>query len=175
MSFLLFDGLPLGRRNRERFWDKLKAAHRGDPKPAMDYLYRSLETLDAKSASMLQFNAILTATILLIVANFYSKSPETPLGVLFLEHWDLSAAFALSVFALFLLVMVEGVKFYPQYHRLDDVDPVAILNAHADHIVALRNRRVVYFRLAWSAAVVALVLMVAHFVAYVAKLPMPGV
>jgi hypothetical protein len=144
MQFFVTHGLPLGPANRARYWDKLKIAHKNDCKGAIDYLYRSLDALDAKSSSLLQFNSILMATILIIADATRGMLTGNSFSAVVSTYPTIAAALVPSISALMLLLLVEGVKFYPTYHTLELSDSDALLNAQADKIIGLRNRRIIF-------------------------------
>lgn len=119
----------------------------GDHQKLFDHLYGCLSILDAKSASLLTFNSIITAVYAIFMTNELHKAGWVliHLGMLFILVSSL------------LLLSVVWVHWSTTGHLND-------LNVHMVTLLTVRRDRTVKYRLAWNFSVTSLLVLTAFFV-----------
>jgi len=116
-----------------------------------DHLYDCLSILDRKSTALIGFNSILVATstiVLTLLKRGVSAGSLVMFGALVFAA--ISSAFNLFVLSL----------------TWTDTAELADPNSHFVHLLEIRGRRSIYYRIAWGSCLISLVLVVIGIVVW---------
>jgi hypothetical protein len=152
--------LPLEERDRKDYLTWLEKLHeKNRDQFIIDHLTRHLDVLDSKANAVILFTSVLALVYLEMTR--YAETVPLPLTHR-IDHpigWALLVGGGFSFIAVMLLLCVERLH-WPDAKTTET-------SKYTDYLLRLRNRRTIYYRLAWLLTVLSVIILAATVAAYV--------